>query len=157
MDLDGQAAGPEFQDVLSFSITHYSRLDLPQVGRVDAQSSNRLVIPGPRAEDAGAVALTRLYESLNSRAGGVLLRLLAAASRLGVYLSLGLLVIVLAGWRGAFDFYGCLHGSRGSECGGPIHPHLFVLVPIAAAVTVLVSGLVGELWARRQRTKQRMS
>ena len=85
----------------------------------------------------------------------VLLGLLAVTARLAGYLSLGVLVIVLAGWRGAFDFYGCLHRNRESECGGPIHPHLFVLVPIAAAMAVLLSGLAVELWARRRR-KQRL-
>jgi hypothetical protein len=76
---------------------------------------------------------------------------LATIARLTGYLAMAIGLLGLAGWLGTFEAYGCLLSSSQSDCFHPIHPHAFVLVPVAIAVGVLATAVVIERWAYRRR------
>jgi hypothetical protein len=76
-------------------------------------------------------------------------RLFSVAARIVVYLVLTFWVFLAAAWLGAWDQYDCADvGVR--DCSPPMHPHAYVLTPIAIAIVAVIVWV--ELWLRRSRT-----
>jgi hypothetical protein len=78
-------------------------------------------------------------------------RLFSVAARIVVYLVLTFWVFLVAAWLGAWDQYDCPSGGV-SDCTPPVHPHAYVLTPIAIVTAMLAVIVCVELWLRRSRT-----